>query len=100
MKRTVLWNEAEGVFVNTEGESHQQTRVKITRREREDQVKMERKADRYALGDSQRKNVIRVECEETQDYVREPLNVSRDEAEEISFVSSAISIPQRSMFLV
>ena len=38
---TVLWNEAEGVSVNT--------RAKITRREREDQSKVERKADRNAL---------------------------------------------------
>ena len=30
--------------------------------------------------------------------MRESLNLSRDEAEEISFVSSAISIPQRPMF--
>ena len=49
---TVLWNEAEGVSVNAEGESHhKQTRAKITRREREDQAKMERQADRKAPGE-------------------------------------------------
>ena len=42
--------------------------------------------------------MIRVESEETQDYVRESLILSRDEAEEISFVPSAISIPQKPMF--
>ena len=42
--------------------------------------------------------MIRVVSEETQENVRESLNLSRDEAEEISFVPSAISIPQRPMF--
>ena len=49
---TVLWNEAEGVSENLEGRSHhEQTRSKITRRDREDQAKMERKADRNAPGE-------------------------------------------------
>ena len=67
---TVLWNEAEGVSVNLEGESHhEQTQAKITRREREDQAQMERKADRKAPGEegeesrSPKKKVIRVESE-------------------------------------
>ena len=42
--------------------------------------------------------VIRVELEETQDHVRESLDLSREEAEEISFVPSAMSIPQRPVF--
>ena len=33
-----------------------------------------------------------------QDYVRESLNLSREEAEEISFVPSALSIPRGPMF--
>ena len=45
-----------------------------------------------------KKRVIRAESEETQDYVRESLNLSREVAEEVSFVPSAISIPQRPMF--
>ena len=45
-----------------------------------------------------KRKVIRVESEETQDYVREALNLSRDEGEELSFVPCAISIPQRPMF--
>ena len=74
----VLGNEAEGVSVNPH---HEQTRAKITRREREDQVKMERKADRYAPGEegeeiqSQKKKVI--QSERTQDYVRESLDLKR-----------------------
>ena len=42
--------------------------------------------------------MIRVGSGETQDYVRESLNVSRNEAEEIRFVPSAISIPRRPKF--
>ena len=82
---TVLWNEAEGVSVNPEGGSHhEQTQAKSTRREREDQAKMERKEDRNVPGEegeeikSPKRKVIRVESEETQ-----------EEAEEISFVPSA-----------
>ena len=41
---------------------------------------------------------IRGESEETQDYVRDSMNLSRDEAEEITFVPSAISIPPRPMY--
>ena len=42
---------------------------------------------------SPKRKVIRVETEETQDYVRDSLNLSQEEAEEISFVPSALSIP-------
>ena len=49
------------------------------------------------LGIPKRK-VIRVESEETQDYVRESMNLGPEEAEEINFVPSAISILQRPMF--
>ena len=87
------WDEAEGVAVTPEGESlHEQTQVKSSRRESEapreegEEVK------------SPKRKVIRVESKETQDYVRESWNLSLEEAEEISFVPSAISIPQRPMF--
>ena len=59
---------------------------------------MVRQAERVRRFDVQKKKVIRVETEETQDYVRESLNLSPDEAEDISFVSSAISIPQKTCF--
>ena len=94
-----------GVSVNPEGECrHRQVRAKMARKERKYQPRMERKADRNALGEegeeirSPRKKVIRVESEETQDYVRESLNLSRDEAEEISFVPCALRIPQKPTF--
>ena len=38
--------------------------------------------------------VIRVAPQETQDYVRESLNLSLEEAKEIGFVPSALSIPR------
>ena len=65
---------------------------------------MERKADSKAPAEegeeiqSPTKKVIRVESEETQDYVRESLKLCQGEAEEISFVPSAISIPHEPIF--
>ena len=44
------------------------------------------------------RKVIRVGSEITREILRESLNLSWDEAEDISFVSSAISIAQRLMF--
>ena len=70
---TVLGNEAEGVSVNPEGESrHEQIRAKTSRKERE----MERQVGRIAPSEegaeiqSPKRKVIRIESEETQDYVR------------------------------
>ena len=40
----------------------------------------------------------RVESEETQDYVRDVMDLSQEEVEEISFVPSAISVLQKLMF--
>ena len=77
----------------------------MARKERENQTKMGKKVEGKILpGDesaevqSQKRKVIRVESEETQDYVRESLNLSLDEAEEMSFVPSAISIPRGPLF--
>ena len=44
---------------------------------------------------SSKRKVIRVESEETQDYVREAKDLGQEEAEETSFVPSAISVPQK-----
>ena len=41
---------------------------------------------------------IRVDSEETQDCVREAKDVDQQEAEEMSFVPSAISVPQKPLF--
>ena len=42
--------------------------------------------------------MTRVESEETQDNVRESLDLSREEAEEVSFVPSGISTPRKPLF--
>ena len=86
---TAKWNEAKGVSVNPEGEGcHEHVRAKITRKEKENQAMMEGKVDGKAPCEecaeiqSQKRKVIRVESEETQDHVRNKLNLSRNEAEE------------------
>ena len=73
---TVPWNEAEGCSVNPEGEGrHEQVRAKITRKEKENQAKMEEKVDGEAASEegaelqSPKRKVIRVESEESQEYV-------------------------------
>ena len=43
---------------------------------------------------SPKRKVIRVESEQTQDYVRETLAISQEEAEEMGFVSSALLVRQ------
>ena len=47
---------------------------------------------------SPKRKVIRVESEETQGYVREANDMNQEEAEEISFVPSAITVPQKPLF--
>ena len=43
---------------------------------------------------SPNRKVIRVESEETQDHVREAKDLNQEEADEMSFVPSVISVPQ------
>ena len=47
---------------------------------------------------ARRRKVIRVESEETQDYVREANDMNLEEAKEKCFVPSAISVPQKPLF--
>ena len=47
---------------------------------------------------SPKRKVIRVESEETPDCVREAMDLSQEEAEEISFVPSATSVPLKPLF--
>ena len=89
----VLWSEVDGVTVKPDGEDrHQRVQAKSSGRESEapgeegEEVK------------SPKRKVIRVESEETQDYVREVKDPSQKGAEEISFVPSAISVPQKPLF--
>ena len=78
---TVPWNGVEGVSVNPEDEiRHRQVWAKIARKERKNQTKKE-KVDGEAPGDegaeiqSPQRRVIRVESEETLDYVRASLEL-------------------------
>ena len=48
---------------------------------------------------SPKRKIIRVESEETQDYVREAKDTGQEEAEGLSFVPSAISAPRKPMIL-
>ena len=96
-------SEVRGVSVNPQGESrHRHARANMVRKE--NQTRMEGKVSRKAPWDegaeiqSPKRKVIWVESEQTQDYVRKSLNLSREEAEEISFVPSALSIPRGPMF--
>ena len=47
---------------------------------------------------SPKRNIIWVESEETQDYVGEAKGTDQEEAEELSFVLSVISVPRKPMF--
>ena len=83
----------EGVNVDPNGEGrHERVQVKKSKRQSEapgeegEEVK------------SPKRKVIRVESEETQDYVREAKDLNQEEADEISFVPSAISVPQKPLF--
>ena len=85
LEATAPWNGMKGLSVNLEGGSrHGQVRAKFARKERKNQTKMEEKVDGEAPSDegaeiqSPERKVIRVESEETQDYVRESLNLSRE----------------------
>ena len=89
LETKVVSNGVEGVHVDPNGEGcHEREQVKNSRRPSE------------AAGEegeeikSPKRKIIRVESEETQDYVREANDMGQEEAEEISFVPSATSVPQ------
>ena len=66
---------------------------------KEDEMEVEMEVDagvpqaESAEIESQKRKVIRVESEETQDYVCEMLTISAEEAEELAFVPSALTEP-------
>ena len=64
------------------------------------QTRMEKMVNGKAPGDEDVEVQCpkRVESEETQDNVTESFNSCREEAEEISFVPSALSVPRGPMF--
>ena len=80
---------------------HRQTQAKNGKKKREsnkNEVDGKALLDEGAEVQSPNRKVIPVESEETQDNAKESFNLSREEAGEISFVPSAISIPQKPMF--
>ena len=81
-----------GTPVDLYGESlHEQVEAKLSRRGREMLNEVEE------VGSPKRK-VIRLESEETQDYVREGTSTEHEEEEERTFVPSAISVPLKPLF--
>ena len=80
----IVSHAVEGTVVDLDGESRrEQVEAKLSRKKR----------------DTQRK-VIRVESEETQDYVREAKSTEYEEEEEEdrTFVPSAVSVPLKPLF--
>ena len=81
-----------GTPVDLDGESrHEQVEAKLSRRGRETLNEGEEIR-------SPKRNVIRVESEETQDYVREGKSTEHEEEEERTFVPSAVSVPLKLLF--
>ena len=77
----------EGTPVDLDGESrHEQVEAKLSRRRRE----MLNEGEEIR---SPKRKVIRVESEETQDYVREEKSTEFEEEEEGTCLPSAVSVP-------
>ena len=98
------WSGTNGDSVEPKGEmGHRSDRAKVTREEKElKEFEMEVDEDTPQGESVETKNskrkVIRVESEETQDYVCGTLAVSQEEAEELAFVPSALGEPRRSIY--
>ena len=89
----VLWNGVEGAPGYPDGEGrHERVQVKSSRR------KTEAPREEGEEVEGPKRQAIRAESEETQDYVKEAKDLNQDEIEEISFVPSAISVPQKPLF--
>ena len=99
---TVPWNGVDGIgkvkaATGRYGQKSQGRKENI-KQKMEEKVDGKAPSEERAEIQSPKRKVIRVESKETDDDAREPLNLSRDESEEMSFVPSAISIPHRPMF--
>ena len=88
----IVSDAVEGTFVDSDGDSrHEQVEATLTRRGRE--MLNEGEEIRSPTG-----KVIRVESEETQDYVREEESTEFEEEEERTFIPRAVSIPLKPFF--
>ena len=95
------WSGTEGDSVDPKGEvGHRSDRTKASREEKERLKEDETEVDgdapqgKSAERQSLKRKVIRLESEETQDYVCGMLAIGREEAEELAFVPSALSEPR------
>ena len=89
----IVSDAVEGTNVDLDGESrHEQSEANFSRRDGE--VPGEEGEELT----SPKRNVIRVETEETQDYVREAKSAEQEEVEERIFVPSAVGVPKKVMF--
>ena len=93
LENKVVSNGVEGVHVDPNGEGHHERDHVNNSRRQSDASGEEGEEIR-----SPKRKVIRVESEETLDYVREANDLNQKEGEEISFVPSAISVPQKPLF--
>ena len=89
----IVADEVEGTNVDSNGEGHH-GRGKVKNHRSQSGVQGEEGEEIK----SPKRKVIRVESEETQDYVREAKSTDQEEVEELSFVPSAISVPQKMIF--
>ena len=64
------------------------------------QVKNSRRQSEGEEIKSPKRKIIWVESEDTLDHVREAKDMDQEEAEEMSFVPSAISVPRKLLFLL
>ena len=89
----IVADEVEGIYVDSNGEApHGRGKSQKSQKS-----KWRARRGRGRIKSPKRK-VIRLEFQETQDYVREAKSTDQEEVEELSFVPSAISVPQRMIF--
>ena len=101
-KRREVWNTASGGWSQREKQRCQRSLSCKAAANRQKKDLLEEKEKHLAQGveeiRSPQKKVIRVEPEETQDYVREAKSAEQEEVEERIFVPSAKSVPQKPLF--
>ena len=99
------WSGTKGGSVDPKGKmGRRSARTKVAREEsakpKEAQMEVDGDVGQEASVEiqSQKREVIRVESEETQDYVLETLASSQEEAEEMAFVPMALSEPREHIY--
>ena len=87
---------SDGPLVSSEHEKGREKLKGVENEKQEKPMEVDEAAPHEASAEvqSSQRKVIRVESEETQDYVRETLAISQAEAEELGFVPSALGEPR------